>query len=441
MFNNTNPKRAVETFIVNKSGTNALINADAATENLIEAGAINADILPGKIGITVNEPGESGYYISAALTNYTDRPIRFIQGTEDSQNLGQAWLNRTYPLTPQAFIESTEIMPYDRVRITSQVYNPSRNTVWVIGDTGAVASGGITALGNTEFALTIAYRGRIIDEYFSPETTANFVASYTTPDYTALGTAFPLDHLVQNLAYVINRNSVISGAYPQSRENVVAIALDLTGLSGTLVSALTVGFLPLFNTTTGVRGITLDADLLATLQAALPTGSSIVTIDTTTAGAANSTQSLALLALDRRRVYEDAGVDTKIRIDVGLRYGFAQGVTHIERTSNAREAQGTFNQLNSWWKATHAQRMYSLSHEEIPVINYPTPFETGVNYNMLIVENTNSRQIDTHNVVMSPKKTIVCVPTGNTTGWTNITTVLAQWATPNGFGTAADWAA
>lgn len=446
MFHNSNPKRGPETFIVGLSSVTETINTADGDSNLVADAnrAMNTNFTNGVVGVTTRNrnTGASDYYVPSpgSIDVEANNPLRIVQATEDTQDLAGAWRNRTYPLAPRAFIQSTEIQPFDRVRVRAQVYSAPTNTVWVVGDTGAVATGGIQALDNTEYAFTIAYRGRIADEYFSPEGTGFYTVNYTTPDYTGLGTSFPVDHLVQNLVWRVNRNSVIVSDYPQSQESVVGIALDLTGTAGTLVSALTPGFLPLINTTSGVRGISIDADMVATLQAALPSGSSIVTVDLTTAGTANNVQSLALVALDRRIAYRDENPSTKIRIDVGLRYGFDSNLVHIERTSRAKEAQGSERQLRLWWNGTHRQRQYSLDHEQIPVINYASPFETGVNYNTLIIENVNARQIDTHNTVHSPQKTIVCIPTGNAV-WGLFTAQFQEWAAANGFGTLADWAA
>lgn len=441
MFN-TNPKRGPETFLVSKSAQTVTLNnaTSGAGAPLFTGRTPITGLVDGRIGlVSMGRPATnaSSYYVYEDSTP-SDEPFRILQGTADSQDLGSAWRNRTYPLTPKAYFESAEIRPGQRIRVSAQIYTAPTNTVWVIGDTGALATGGIVPVDNTEYALTVSYRGRIVNEYFSPEATAFFTPSYTTPDYTALGTAFPVDHLVQNMVWSINRNSVILGDYPQANESVVGIALDLTGIAGTLVSAITPGFLPLVNTDSGVRGITLDADLVATLQAALPAGSSIVTVDRTTAGSANTTQSFALLALDRRFAYVDENTTTKIRIDVGLRYGFAPNTTQIARTSNAKEAQGSERQLRLWWKATHAQRLYSLDHEQIPVITYPSPFETGVNYNTLIIENTDVRPSGVADSIHSPHKTIVAIPTGNAV-WTEFTTNFQAWTNDNGLGLLADW--
>lgn len=425
-----NNKRAVETFLYHSSASESLNESFEGT-TLVSNGGLSSGLQEGVVGlISPYNPNVSSTNMILSDSDLQGVNIQFVQGTADSQNLTQAWQNGTYPLTPEAFIASTVISPRDEVIATYQAYSAPSSTVWVVGDTGALASGGIVATENTEYGLTIAYRGYITDQMFSPEGTAFFTPSYTTPNYTALGTVSPLDHMIQNLMWDLNRNSVIVAGNGQGNEPVVGLALDLSGSTGTLVSALVAGFLPVVNTANGVRGITMDTNLVTTLIAALPAGSSIVTIDLTTAGAVANVDAFAVVALDRKLSYIDEIPQVKIDIDLGLRYGFDFNTVQKAQTSFPYEGQGTKRQMELWYKGTHGQRKYNLDHEMFPIIAYPSPFAldaANTTYNMCIIESRRSAQVDTFNVVNSPMKTILVSTKASES---SIISLLSNYLTP-----------
>jgi len=232
----------------------------------------------------------------------------------------------------------------------------------------------------------------------------------------------------------VNRNSFITtGLTGEGNEPVVGLALDLTGLAGNAVGTLVPGFLPLVNTNAGVRGIILDADEVANLQAALPAGSSIITVDLTTAGTANSSQAFAILALDRKLAYADEIVPVKWDIDLGLRYGFDQNQVYSKQTAWPFEGNNTYRALEQWFQRTHNQRQYNgVSHEEgFPVITYPSDIEEGQNYTSFSIRHVNSAQVDTGSVVQSPQLAVVLFPFANNIAITQFETMLAEWLTSN----------
>lgn len=401
---NYNNKRPVETFLVRSASATANLEGGDGTSlvSTTTGGIENGEIW------MVNAITNTGFALSGGFTT----PFYLAQGTSASADPATAYRTATYPLHEPAFISSQVLHSGLSVTATKRDYLAPTNSVWVVGDTGAVATGAINVADETEYALTVAYRGRITDQMYSSEATAFYVPSYVTPNYTDLGTTNALDHLVQHLMWDVNRSSLALGFNNEGNEPVVGLALNLTGgTAGTLVSGLTPGFLPVINTNLGVRGITLDANMVATLQAALPTGSRIMTIDLATAGtAADGADAFAILALDRRVAYIDDLPNVKVDFDLGLRYGFNTDTVHVDQTSYPNEGQNTYRFLEREYQSTMNQRRYTQDHEQFPVIKHDSPI-VDTPYHRIDIVGTASNQVDTFNVVQSPQRTVLLFPT------------------------------
>jgi len=173
MYSTYNNKRAVETFLVNKTGVNTFVNTTSPGGDVnTVTGAVN--ILDGEIGIM---PGD--FTSNTSLNKWATvgsmssiSNIKIAQGTEDSANPNQAQQNATYPLSARPLITSGNISARGELVVTKSLYAAPTSTVWVVGDTGAVATGGVVAKDNTQYSLTIAYRGRIADKVYSSASTA-----------------------------------------------------------------------------------------------------------------------------------------------------------------------------------------------------------------------------------------------------------------------------
>jgi len=428
--NRNNNKRPVETFLV-ASGNAALYNTAGSGNSInnLSTGAVR--LANGQLGIfSASSFGSVGLNIATDATpTVTEAPVIYIaQGTADSANPAQAHANRVFPLFARPFERSQDIDAEGRIIATYQAYAAPTNAVWVVGDTGALATGGIVVLDETEYALTIAYRGRIMDEYYNSQATASYLPNFVTPNYTTLGTAEPLDHLVQNLVWSINRNSRILGYKDGGVEPVIALALDLTGTVGTDVSAATAGdFLPIVTTNLGIKGITLDANMIATLTAALPSGATVVNVNLSTAGTADAAQAFAIVALDRNLSYEDRVPQVKIDIELGLRSGFDFATTQYARTSRAFEGEGVGRTLALVYEATHGQRKYTLRHTEDPYINFPNPVSTTGSYNVINILNYSTSSIGSLSQTEGVQRTMVLVPTADSTTQTQFSNALSSW--------------
>jgi hypothetical protein len=408
---NYNNKRPVETILVRKFADANLWATEDGT-SLVTANT--ATLTEGQLALASAVGSTANKIVDFTGESLIPSGSFFVQGTSASSNPGTAYRTATYPLYEPAFLASQVLHPGLTVTATKRNYLAPTNSVWVVGDTGAVATGGINVADETEYALTIAYRGRIVDQLYSSQATAFYTPSFVTPDYTTLGTTNPLDHLIQHLLWDVNRSSMAIGFNNEGNEPIVGLALDLSGVAGQAVAGLSAGFLPLVNTSLGVRGITLDANMVATLQAALPVGSSIMTIDLSTAGtAANGADAIAIVALDRRVAFVDDLPSVKIDFDLGLRYGFNVDTVHTEQTSFPNEGQNTVRYLEREYQATVGQRRYSQDHEEFPIIKFPSPLE-DIAYNRIDIVGVAHNQVDTFNVVQAPQRTVLLFPDGVT---------------------------
>lgn len=461
-----NNKRAVETFLVNNNSGNAAVlkNAADSTDPLWTT-AGNVDLLNGEIGI-VDGSGmgtATMHTFTTATPDIAESPvIYFAQGTGQSADVQNAQFNATHPKGAEPVIVSPMIKASDRVLVTKQAYQAPTTSIWTIGQPDGT-TGEIAVTDNTEYSMRIAYRGRRQDEYYAPEATNFFAPSFTTPDYTTLGTAEPRDHLIQNLCWNINRNSVLLNVNRtrfRGNELVVALAIDSTGAAGDNIGGKGVAathiaagdVVPVVNTNLGIRNITLTADQAESIKNAAVAASgdaiadvtwSILTIDLATAGTVTGgvADVIMLLAVDEPLAFGDRIPQRKVRLDVGLTAGFDYNtVTHAQR-EEAFEGSGTGRVWNILYSNTHAQRKYNLrQRSEWPFMDGgsdsggldtstvgSSPIVDTTNYVSYIIENVESNQIDTSNISESPQKTVILIPSTETTCIASIDAALASW--------------
>mgnify|MGYP001614679159 CR=1 FL=1 len=462
MAYNKSNKRAVETFIVQKTSV-AFYNSSGAGNfiNNIATGAVR--LTDGQVGIF--DGSGNG---SVALNTATDltpvvaeSPVIYLaQGTPWSASPSTP--ANTYPLWNIPYIKSGDINGRNPVLITKQTYATDTHSVWVVGST--VAGRGISALDNTEYQMRIGFRGRREDEYYNNEATNQLAASYTTPNYTLLGTADPVDHLIQNLTWNINRNSKAIAFYrTRFRGNapIVALAINVAGDSnGTPIggngdgasgtTALATGqVVPVINTNLGVRTITLTEGMATSIKNAAVAAATefagsavaigaitwnILTIDTTTAGltAGGVADLIMLVALDADLAFKDRIPQVKTRLQVGLTTGFDFNTVNHKQYEQPFEGHGKGRALDLIYKATMGQRLYNLNHVEDPITEFPSPIITTTNYVTYIVNHVGYSQVDTLNYVDSPQSTFLLSPTGDSTFQTAIEGSLNSWLASNG---------
>ena len=417
-FPANNAKRAVESFIVASTSTGALYNTGGTAGNALNTSTGNIVLADGQIGFFSTDALSNPLTAMSVNPSGTIRTFALYQGTAASANVAAA--TATYPLSVRPFEKSEDFDRNNAIIVTKQAYRAPSFSSWTIGN----AALPIAVQDLTEYQILVNFRGQSAEEMYGAEQAAATRISFTTPDYTSLGTVSKLDHLVENLVYKINLNSSAMNLTPrQGRKSpVIALAIDTSGASGLVINTITAGtFVPVVNTAAGVRGFTATAEqataLLAAVTAAGHAGASVVVVDLLTAGTVAKAESILIIALDRTIAFKDYIPQVKIRLSVGLIGGFTTGTTlpYSAQTTYADEGQGVGRVLDLQYKATQGQRKYTLQHTMDPIINYPSPVDAAAKYVTYTFNHAHSQQIDLGNISVSPKKTIVLFPSTNTT--------------------------
>lgn len=330
-------KPKTEVILVAKAGV-AVANAANATENLFDPASLVANILDGQLGIVCDTHTSS----TRAYNEYIDTTddaikvdtIRVVQGTPASADISTV---ASLPYGDKEAIKSYKIQAKNGIMYTAKVAKSSSSDAWVIGGT----LGAITPVSETDYKLHLQFISARNDKNFSISGNENLAINFTTPDYTTLGTTSPLDHLVQNLVYNADLNSyAMRYNMPfvrRGNKNFVAFAIKVAGGSGTKLGDIVAGAsFPAITSNGSTVSYIPDGDFVETMKNVIANGSaSGVDADTTievvnlsTAGAATKTDAILLVALDHKlAVARDETIPVKVRLNIGLEYGFQSGVS------------------------------------------------------------------------------------------------------------------
>jgi hypothetical protein len=450
MYSRQGNKRAVESFVVAKTGQ-AFYNTAGSGNNLTNPSTGAVRLADGQIGIfSVSPFGSVAMNVATDTTpTLAEAPvIAFFQGTDGSAN--PSIQQYPYPLYNRPYAKSHDVNGNNSVLVTKQTYQHPTTAVWVLG----APAGELGEIGEpqdgTEYTIKIGYKGRRFDEMFNENGTLTYSPSYVTPNYTALNTAEPLDHLLQNLTWQINRNSKVlnlSNRHTRGNEHVIALAIDSTGTAGTPIGGATPlaagDVLPVVNTNFGVRSIILTEDQANSIKAAALAVAggdiadltwSVLTIDLVTAGLTTGgvADMVMLVALDADLAFEDKIPFIKTNMVVTLNQGFEFPRVSLVQGSFPFEGSGTARQWNLKWRATEMQRLYSLDHTMSPIIEFPSPIDLNQRYVSYHVYSQDVNDIDTFNTSISPLGTYILVPATETTLITAIDTALNSWLPTTG---------
>lgn len=446
-MNSSSNKRPVESFIIGKQGVTTIVTS--GTLNNTTTGNIN--LANGQLGIV-----SDSVWGTIALNAFTDATptvaeapvIAIYQGTENSASMGTA--TATYPSWVRPYERTAPIDGRRPITITKQVARTPSHSTWIVGDATGNA-GEINVLDETEYTLTTMFRGRRIEEFYSEQSAASLITSFTTPNFTDLGKteAEGRSYLVHNLAYLINQNSTALNVSPRRphKSPVIAFAIDTAGGTGTAIgenaggspsTALAAGdSVGVVNTDAGLRSITLTEAMASSIKdAAIALAGvtianltwTIVTVDLA-AAYTDTADVLMLMALDENTAYVDYIPQVKVRLEVGLTRGFNYNTVLNAQYEYADEGQGDGRSLNLLYAATQGQRKYNLRHTEDPVVNFSTtPFNTSITYCVYNINHSHASSVDTFNTVIQPRREIIAVPT------------YSSGTTPNAVITALDTA-
>jgi len=417
-------KRGVEKFLVAKTSSTTV----PVTGTLVDSSTGNVNLADGQLGIVASSSFGTvalGSFMDATPTLAENAVLRIVQGTQYSANVVGS--TAQYPLWVRSHESSHEIDGRNNnILVTKQNFRLAAHNVWVLGVPTAATAGDINVLNTTEYRLSIGFRSRRYDELMATNVMANtLVLSKTTPNFTTLSATYPLpiDWIVTQFGYEVNRNSSAFLAYNRYRGSapVVALAVGeaLSGpggaAAGTAISSLTAGTtLAVFNYRGVVRSITLTEEILASINAAATASSftHVFTIDTANAGTnvGGTATGLFLIALDHNTAYVDRIPQTKVNLDVKLPAGFDYTVVSNVETVLTDEGQGYGRPLDLWYQATDGQTKFMQRNTVDPVINFPSPVDTAQRYVTYVIHHGELRNNDIHHSSYAPKREVILIP-------------------------------
>lgn len=449
--NLTKPKL---TFLVNKE--EALIDSGALTDTA--TGAIN--LAPLEIGLINKSTAASDAggakisldsFIDGTDVAITVPQIKIVQGTSTSATPPAD--NR--PGVKRA-VESSAVIQADE-KIWINVKKAKAATYSIVGVSG------INVEDETEYRFRVAFLGRYHDLMYSGGNTSTPVYSpyYTSPDYTQLiadtvlsGTPEALDHLVKNLVVAVNKNSD-GFNLPQinkgGQQLVMAVAIG-NAVGGVAIASIVPGVpVPIFayNGPNGVvtKSYTFNAEQVASLQAAYPAADEeIVLADSSTIQDVAEATRIAFIGLDRPQfLAEDRLKESKVRIEVGLTFGFNTNLASTTTLSGAFEGFGYPHQVKTWYVETQERRDNDIQFRGVGLqkIQYPSDvLNLSTPQDVVIITHSTTKQGALGNRDVNLQATVVLTDAGVTgtgipSGVIGVTTLavptaVETWAKTNG---------
>jgi len=442
------PKRSVETMLFTTG--NASVVADGATALVSSAGVCN--LSSGQLGVF--DVGGYGTNINNIAINTGDTIVEspriiIAQGTPYSASPGATAFAGFFR---DLYEKSHDITGRNIKLFTGKAYVAPRLDAWAIGaDTAATDAIG-TPLNETEYSILVTFRGDRRDTQNSDRLRESIRGTFVTPDYTTLGTANPLDHLIQNLVHDLNKKSrnIVSNG---SRGNFPFVAFAVnTGSVGAFSGSGEILFSDLDNLDGAIAtgyGFSTDAEtaaannnsqmalaftaLIADTKSDFDTDSEVVPILLTSAGTNTiGANAIAIIALDEELAYVDYAKDTKVRLEVSLTSGFLTSVG-VYSAGSMREGSGVPRVLEIIYKNTVGQRKYSQNRELFPVISAPDYVVDTAIYDTFVIETWDTHVIGTDSPnETSPQRCYIFVPSADTTTKNSLEAVLNSYFGPIG---------
>lgn len=298
-----------------------------------------ANIANGQLGIVSVDPGgtePAGDFVAAGVTQAQVNQIKVVQGTGNSGNLSNV---NVFEVGEPAVVESGVIKAGQIRRVKSSLPQP--------GNLSAVLYTGFSApTDEAEYGVYVTVNSRRNDVYFGDA--GNTVSvSYTAPNYTALGTSAPLDHLLSNLVVKLNMLSKLN-PNGKGNKNFFALGIDTGGIDeDTDIGTIAIGDTIDVQTVNGVTmSVVVDKAMLAalaklSLQFDLSTAS-VVHINLSTPGDADLVDAIAIIGLDHETAaYFDDVEFVRTNVDTELSQSFTSNASIAKYEVNPMEATGT----------------------------------------------------------------------------------------------------
>lgn len=428
-----------------------------ASGTLVNSATGVVNLADGQLGLVSAKHGQGVAYntfLTAGQTVSDARFVRLVQGTPGSADLRT---NKGNPANDLPYVQSPLIDGKSPVVVTGKVATVPSYSAWVIGDVAANA-GSINVVDETEYLMHVAFTGVRNDREFSVSGIETLPISFTTPDYSTLGTTNALDHLIKNVAWKVNVNSRILGATQaagdRGNRNILALAVNLGGGAGTGTgnSVATAGSqstavvdlqsgsgnpvtsLPVYYDGTNTYSVTVDATMNQTFDnlvagSVLAAASTVEVINLTTAGAAANADAIILIGTDQELASRvDTEERVKTRIHVGLEYNFNSTNPNKQEASNAYEGAG---QGRKWLlRSDRYHQLNQYTQQNQPRMEYfiqpPSYVDATKNYNVYSIENVRENNVNYSHTAYNPSRTILLVENTSTlgTGLSNVVTSL-----------------
>lgn len=426
----------------------AIANAVKAGDFMYDSATNEALLADGQLGIVCDTHSSStrafGEFIDTTDTAINVDEIRIVQGTPKSGDLTSV---DAIPLGHQAVVKSHKIKANGGVIFTAKVAKQSHNDAWVIG--AASGAGAILPVSEKYYKLNLQFLSKRKDKEYSVSGNENLTIAHTSPDYTTLSIAQPLDHLVKNLVFNANLNSFglryNIPALSRGKRNVIAFAINFAGGAGTALSAITAGTqFPVVVSGGSPVNFLPNTDFVATIANVIANGASsgitgastIEVVDLATAGTSAAAQGILLVTLDEKLAYaKDETPQVKVRLNLGFETEFKGSSVAITNLSKPFEGEGKGRvwkleyekraQLNQY---TQQNRMYGHFYVEVP--DY---IDATKDYTAYIIESKDEYDVAYSHVSEYGHRTIILVPAvnevTNATVAGGLNTYLGQWLT------------
>lgn len=420
-----NSKRAVESILV-ADGNQALATGG---QPIIDSAGYN--VANEQLAVFCNSYNgtlDNGEVLTAGATVQDAPVITIAQGTPFSSTLGSSTIQG---LPDVNILKSSPIDGRYVLSVKKQAYVAPRASGWVIGST--TAANAILPLDNTVFGVKIAFNSARGDQSFSKHIRQAQDVSYLTPDYTALSTTNPTDHLVQNLVSNINKLSsgVITNGY-KGNFPFIALAVDKDSAAGsvTLTNLSSSGVaLP-----SGYGGYVTDAQFAAAVAKIVADGvgglagaDTVVPINLTTAGtSANGADIIVIISLSDKFAVEDRVWQKQVELEVGLPYGFNYPTVALAEGSEVVEGEGGGRQWEVYFKNTAAQRQ-TQNRSLFPFLTPYVPVDSSATYISYQIEHYEVTENGIAANINAPLKTIVLIESGDTTTQAQFEAVINPW--------------
>lgn len=428
------------------SGNQAL----ATSGSIFPSSGTSVGLVDGQLGIVSwDDSGvvNKGSYLTAtngpgSAPNEADdvKSIKIVQGTPNSADISQLNEIDGY-FTHVPYMESDPINADSEIHFVGTAAATPLRSAWL--------ATGFRVNDYMETRLNLSFHGRSIRKQFGVNNTDMIVGKSPSVDYATLGfstDAEKTNYINQNLVYELNRHSrVVLDARPMTTtaasKPFVAFGVDVSGGSGTAISALSAGTPVNFMVRNGITvSYTPDAQFIATITEAvanstLTTSSTIEVVNLTNANAGTGTvDGVLIVALDPKRArVADYEPSTKVSLTLTGNDSVI-GFATLTEASKAYEGQGQ----GKWFRLKYEERAKSMQGwtkqwhgSTLTFLDSANYVQEGQEYNVFTITHGKEYQRDTGVMNKHNHVTHILVPSTSGASAANtlagLNAVLAPW--------------